>query len=508
MAKITDKEYKELWEEHKESFSGLSVNKKESFAEKKKRIKHLEANPEQWFKYYFKNYYTSEPANFHLKATKRVLTHPEWFDVRAWSRELSKSSRSMMEVIYLAMTGKKKNVLLVSNSKENAEELLLPFKSCFEFNARLLSDYGIQKTFGKWKDGKFKIKKGCSFRAIGWGQSPRGSKNDNFRPDVILIDDIDTDEECRNEDIQLKKINWVEQALIGTRSISNPLLIIVNGNIIHNDCTVLKLAERADYFEVINIRDENGKSTWAEKNTEEMIDRVLSIISHASQQKEYFNNPMDETQTFKNLADKEVPNLSECILLIYGDPSTSNTDRGNKNNKVVHLLALDLKNMTDLHIVKTFMDIPTNAKFIDAYFELYRYAKQFKDDVFVYIENNSLQKPFYEQVFLPLIYQKVAEYGLFLPITPDERKKGEKYSRIEARLEPLDRLGHLSFNQAEANNKNMQTLKAQFKAFSGKLKKVDGLDAVEGGAGILQEKAAYYNTQSIEVIKKRRVTKI
>lgn len=42
------------------------------------------------------------------------------------SCELSKSGRTMMEILKLAITGKK-NVLLVSNSYDNAERLLMPY---------------------------------------------------------------------------------------------------------------------------------------------------------------------------------------------------------------------------------------------------------------------------------------------------------------------------------------------------------------------------------------------
>ncbi len=214
----------------------------ETPTEKTQRIKRLEADPEAWFVYYFPIYCTSEPAEFHKCATKRLLKNAEWYEVRAWSRELAKSARAMMEFVYLAMTKRNRNILLVSNSNENACRLLLPFKTCFEANKRLIADYGEQVTYGKWEQSEFTIQRGCSFRALGWGQSPRGTRKDNVRPDGIIIDDIDTDEECRNEDIMMAKINWIEQALIGTRSISNPIRILVNGNIIHE-----KGIARTDY---------------------------------------------------------------------------------------------------------------------------------------------------------------------------------------------------------------------------------------------------------------------
>ena len=148
-------------------------------AEKAARIKRLESCPEDWFVYYFPKYCTSEPADFHRKATARLINNAEWYEVRAWSRELAKSARAMMEFIYLAMTGRVKNVLLVSNSNENACRLLLPFKTCFEKNKRLISDYDEQVTYGKREASEFTTQAGCSFRALGWGQSPRGTRKDN-----------------------------------------------------------------------------------------------------------------------------------------------------------------------------------------------------------------------------------------------------------------------------------------------------------------------------------------
>ena len=165
-------------------------NLNETTIEKAKRIKGLEQNPEEWFKYYFPNYCTSDSADFHKEATKRIIENAEWFEVRAWSRELAKSARSMFEYIYLAMTGKIKLVILASATLDSAVKLLLPFKACFEANDRIINDYGTQQNYGKWESSCFVIKKGCAFHGFGVGQSPRGIRNENIRPDAILIDDM------------------------------------------------------------------------------------------------------------------------------------------------------------------------------------------------------------------------------------------------------------------------------------------------------------------------------
>ncbi len=263
MKRQTDKQYEKLWQAFRESIvRHTPVDVNETPADRLKRIEKLHKNPEAWFAYYFPHYYLCDPAPFHERSSRRILSHPEWYEVRSWSRELAKTARTMMEILYLALQGKKKNVILVSSSYDNAERLLLPYKSELENNKRIAQDYGEQPSLGQWENGEFTTKKGASFRALGAGQSPRGTRKDQYRPDTILIDDIDTDEECRNADRIKQKVKWIEEALIPTRSISNPLLLLVCGNIISKYCCVTELAKKADKHEVINIRDKQGKSVW------------------------------------------------------------------------------------------------------------------------------------------------------------------------------------------------------------------------------------------------------
>ena len=208
------------------------INPADTDAEIRARRERLEKDDEEWFKYYFAMYCTCEPAAFHRKATGRLMRNKRWYEVRAWSRELAKSARSMMEISKLALTKKIRNVLLISNSQDNAQRLLLPFMANFEENQRIIQDYGTQKKPGYWETGEFTVMAGCSFRAIGAGQSPRGTRNKNFRPDFILVDDIDTDEECRNPERIKTKWKWLEEALIPTMSVSGNYRVLFNGNII------------------------------------------------------------------------------------------------------------------------------------------------------------------------------------------------------------------------------------------------------------------------------------
>jgi hypothetical protein len=502
--KVTDKEYELQWREFCQNLDNATpIDLTESAAERIKRVQHLEANPEEWFKYYFPNYYTSEPAEFHLKATRRVLKKDEWYEVRSWARELSKSGRTMMEVLYLTMTGKKSNILLVSNSADNAERLLLPYKANLERNNRLINDYGTQRRIGSWEAAEFKTRKNVAFRAIGVGQSPRGTRNDAKRPDVILVDDIDTDEICRNEDRVKENVKWIEQALIPTRSISTGLLMIACGNIIAKYCCITEMGKKADKHDIINIRDKEGKSTWPQKNSEQDIDRVLSTISTASAEKEYFNNPEDDGDIFKDIIHDSLPQLRHCdYVVVYADPAPSNKDRTNSSAKCVVIIG---RKGIKYGVYKVWLNQMTNAVFVDYMFEAYQFLKDAAvDPINIFIENNSLQDPFYEQVLLPLIFKTGEAKNIALPITPDERKKPDKHVRVEGTLEPKNRLGQLIFNKAEESNPHMQRLVSQFTSFSMKAKKFDGADAVEGGVVVIENKAIARGTSGIEMIKRSR----
>lgn len=498
-----DREALALWEKEVEAVrNSADIDSADTTADIERRKKRLEADDEAWFAYYFEQYYSCEPAPFHKKATKRLMSNDRWYEVRAWSRELAKSARAMMEVCKLALTGKIKNVLLISNSYDNAQRLLLPIKANFEENRRMTQDYGKQPVLGQWEDGEFVAKCGCAFRAVGAGQSPRGTRNKNYRADFVLIDDIDTDKECRNPDLIAEKWKWLENALIPTMSVSGNYRVLFNGNIIAKDCCITRAIEKAraipkiGHVDVINIRDKNGKSSWAAKNSEEDIDTFLSLISEAAGQREFFNNPLSEGEVFKEMVWGECPPISKLPWAIaYADPSPSNSKNKHSSFKAIFLVGYyDGK----FYVYNGRLDRVTNEEFVDWFYEMDEYVGG-KTQVYYYIENNTLQDPFYQQVFLPLFATKGKERG-FLPIMPDLRKKPEKFDRIEGNLQPMNRQARLILNEKERTNPHMVRLEEQFLLLNRQMKSpVDGPDCVEGGWFIANTKISTLAEASFKV---------
>jgi phage terminase large subunit-like protein len=478
--KAGTKDILQRWESYKRTVERETNVPNETPAQKKVRVEKLKNNFVEFCKYYFPNFCTAEFASFHKRFAKKVIENDKLYIVRAWAREHSKSvNAGLFLPIYLMVTGKMHNMLLVSHSKDNANELIMPIMINLESNQRLIHDYGRFKSWRGWEVGKFVTADGVSFRSIGAGQSPRGTRNEEKRPDYIVIDDIDTDEESRNQARIDNKWKWIEQALFPTMSISGTKRFVLVGNIISKESIIVKASRVADDFEQINILDKKGQPSWKERYSLSDVNYMLSKISYASGQKEYFNNPLSEGSVFKEMTWGKVPPLSKFKYVVeYTDPSFKDSKKNDFKAKVV-VGELEGK----FYIIKAYLEQTTTANMIQWSYDIEDWING-HTNIYRYMEANFVQDIFIEE------YRKegVAR-GHHIAINPDDRHKPDKFSRIEANLEPLNRQGRLILNEAERENPHMRRLEEQFKAIEPSLPSHDdGPDAVEGAVYIINTK--------------------
>lgn len=508
--KQVDRDALKEWAALKESvYNDTPINESMSAAEIEKHRLYLEVHPIDWIQFFFPKYASAPFAPFQIKAIKRMINNSEWYEVLSWSRELAKSTIVMFVVMYLVLTGRKHSVILASATQKAAARLLRPYQINFEANQRIRQYYGEQQSFGEWEELEFKTKQGVMFLGLGAGDAPRGARNEAVRPDMLLLDDFDTDEACRNPDILDKKWEWWEHALYATRSVSNPLTVIFCGNIIAEDCCITRAGAIADHWDIVNIRDKEGRSTWPEKNSEEDIDRALSKISTKAQQAEYFNNPITEGKIFPAVKYGKVPPLRKFpFLCIYADPTQSESKSASKSKrdslKAVFLLG---KLNRTLYVIRGFLGKMTTEEFLTHFCSLYSYARQQGCNlIFSSMENNTLQDPFFQQVIRPTLARICKQQGVAISIIPDTKKKPDKAVRIEADLEPLNREGLLVLNEAERDDPNMKTLEEEFKFFSMAMRfHADGVDCVQGGNRFIDDKMAEMRPQ--EIIQRTSISK-
>jgi phage terminase large subunit-like protein len=476
------------WEQHVKNIkSSTPIVLNEKPEERKARIDRLLNDPLAFMNYYFPSSASSEFASFHKRAVTEVENnHTKKFSFGwAIARDHAKTTFWQMFSIYIALKGwygKDCPFLWVSKTYDQAAEMVSFIRLEFEHNNRLINDYGDLRTVGQWTDDKIVLKTGASWKALGKGQSPRGTKNKDRRPKVIIIDDIDDDEEVLNESRLDKSHDWIWGALFGAFDIKGSHLFVMLNNLIGKDSLMSRSLYghpekgqnlKFDYSEVINILDKKGKPSWSRYTLEECNAMIRKMGTRLAN-KEYFNNPVIEGKVFKQdwIRYKQLMPLHHYKYLVaYLDPSFKN--KKTSDNKSLILVGLY---KAEYHIIKVYCAKASVNEMIEWHYDLDAFLKRHNASAHFYMEEVFLQDLLYED------FKKVAiEKGYPIPLHGDTRKKPDKDSRISACSGDFER-GNVYFNIEEKENHHMVELHEQFTLFemgkNGIAK--DGPDSYEG----------------------------
>lgn len=460
---------------------GVSVDTTESAAARSARVGKLLANWEAFMQYYFPHWTPAPFAAFHRRYARAILDRKVINISREFARDHAKTTFTQMMVIYLSLKEESYTLLWVSKSYDAAEEMLAAVKKQYESNERLIHDFGSQKNLGEWENGKFTLKNGCSFRALGRGQSPRGTKNDEKRPDIIICDDLDDDELVRSAEQLQKAWEWMMGALFASMSIGGFKRFIVLNNRIAEDSLMGRFIEKSQDHERINILDGKGQPSWKERFTLEECQHMIDTLGTHLSQREYFNNPIIPGTVFKKdwIQWKRMDTLrSYPYLVAYLDPSFS--DKKNSDHKSWILLGL---HRGEVHILKAYCGLASIEDMVGWGYEIDAHAKKESGAVQLWMEEVFLQSLLYKD-----FAAQAEKRGYPLGLHGDTRKKPDKDARIMATSGEFER-GMVYFNLAEKENHHMQRLVEQFLLFqmgNTKVKK-DGPDAYEGARFKLQE---------------------
>lgn len=520
MSRYEDKDAVRKWQDyfknHKKS-SAVLVD--EDPAEKEKRKIYLLSDFVAFAKYYFPKYASSEFSSFHKKSVKLIIDNPTIYIAEEWSRDHAKSVvHGLMLPLFLKFNGQLKNMLMVSWSSDNAKELLAPLKKELETNQRIINDFGVQVGLGTWEADKFVTSDGCSFRSLGAGQSPRGTRNEEARPDFILCDDLDHDEVVLNKKRLDKTWDWMTGALYGCLSIDGAKRFVVINNRIGKDCLLGRAIQQADYHIRVDILrktkrclkadltrvkqllknetdtakirlyknaigwlQNNYAPSWHERfdilDCVYMIDKMGYILS----QKEYFNNPILEGNIFKSewIQYGAMPNLNKCnYKLTYLDPGFKKTKTSDSKSWILMALHQGI-----YYVYKVFCGKATINEMIEWGYALDDYIKEKDASCTHYMEEVFLQDLLYDD------FNRVAKHkNRPLGVRGDKRKKPNKDDRIVSLTGTFER-GQIIFNEKEKDNHHMKELINQFLGYdptSSNVKK-DGPDALEGAKHLLEK---------------------
>jgi len=169
-------------------------------------------------------------------------------EIDVWFRGSGKSTFAEHGVAYLAERRKRTFSLYVSSTQDSAERHVQNIRSLFEriggaVGQRLEDKYGHSRG---WKKSMLRTASGFNIAALGLDVAMRGIKLEDFRPDLIIFDDIDGRHDTSY--ITKKKTETITDDIIPAGS--DDVAIWGVQNLIKPDGIFSKLADgRADFLQ-------------------------------------------------------------------------------------------------------------------------------------------------------------------------------------------------------------------------------------------------------------------
>lgn len=187
---------------------------------------------------------------------------------------------SLILPLWCIVGSRKKFIVIISDTSDQAEEFLGQIKAELEENTRLLEDFPEACGFGPtWKATKLITNNGIAIRCCGKRKRFRGARHGNRRPDLVICDDLEDDENIDSPDQREKDRKWFFKAVMKIGG--HYTVFIVVGTILHYDSLLARLLVRPGWKgkkwkAVINWSSSKLWEKWEELFTSRRFDAEKS----------------------------------------------------------------------------------------------------------------------------------------------------------------------------------------------------------------------------------------
>lgn len=452
-------------------------------------------------KHYFPHIFNKPMCKFHHDLFKDVedliLNYSNQRNklVRAAPRGHGKSRIiSVASVLWVICYRYRQNILLLADTLPQTKEYIETIKKELEENALLHKDFGDLVGTRKWREDEIITSNDVHVIAKSSGQGLRGASYNNVRPEFVVLDDLENDENVETEGQRNKLKNWFEKVLMPIGNDKTAFLFV--GTVLHYESLLYTILTDGKYndwnrriykavnefntsplweewekmFTDVSDEDANEKSyaffkeheaemtegidiLWSEREPDFYYNLMkLKLQNDEAFNSEYQNNPMTEdSRVFKDqwLKDnyyEELPKMKEIyasVDLSMGKTRTADFSAiifvGRGVDNYFYVLEADVRRRTPDIIIK------------DIVFYLDKYDKQL--DGFI-VETNVFQ-----EFFANTLKEICVNMGIYVNwIEERSNNKDNKGMRIRS-LAPKIKNGYIKFN------KNHTVLLSQLKNF-------------------------------------------
>lgn len=193
---------------------------------------------QNYFPHYVRSPHKSQLHEYLFKTLPALLRNPNnTLEADAAPRGEAKSTMvTQLFSLWCIVTGQKHYIVIVMDSIDQAYPMLEAIKAELEFNPRLKTDFPEACGQGRvWQSGTAVTANDVKIQVAGSGKKLRGLRHGPYRPDLVVLDDIENDEAVRNPDMRDKLEGWLKKTVLHLGGVGQKFDVVYIGTILHYD---------------------------------------------------------------------------------------------------------------------------------------------------------------------------------------------------------------------------------------------------------------------------------
>lgn len=155
---------------------------------------------------------------------------------------------SQLYSLYRIITGQSHFIVIVMDSIDQAIPMLEAIKTELDSNPRLASDFPKVTGQGRvWQAKTIVTVNNIKVQAAGAGKKLRGLRHGAYRPDLVILDDIENDQNVQKPEQRDKLSNWMKKTILKLGGAGEKCDVIYIGTILHYDSVLNRVLSSAGW---------------------------------------------------------------------------------------------------------------------------------------------------------------------------------------------------------------------------------------------------------------------
>lgn len=391
---LTEREFAEAAAEIIRNMSAQTKPFDDNSEEAKQKRRERAKQDYEWFCLTYLPHYFSKPfGEIHKELVRYIETGGKSLHAVAYPREHGKSAHaSFAKPLQMALCDISPYSIILSDTSELAQEMIVWIKLECEENQRIIQDFGNPVCEGMWEKDDIVLFGRNRIRGMGHTQKVRGTRFRQYRPFYIAIDDLENDINVKNKQLVKEKVNWILGAVYGSLADNGTLLMV--GTMLDKDSVLSRLVkiiqEKAEEFKtqfhikgmnaavysaIIDENTPNERPVWPEGKTLAGLKQIRFVVGPIVWASEFQNKPLDcglYKLEWIQFYDRQILEKKSWLHYAGSDPSVGESEQSDFKAHVVVALDPETKKR---YVVEAWIRREVMNEFFRVFIELYQAYK-------------------------------------------------------------------------------------------------------------------------------------